>query len=93
MREPCYKCRYEHKPIDTEPCEHCSDEYMNSGDHPAFEYSKKQTHYDEIHAMSVEELAWELCRIIRMPFYKDDSEIDAYEVDCWARWLRQEAGE
>ena len=51
----------------------------------------KKTHFDEIKGMSEEELAWELCRIIRMPFYKDDSEIDAYEVDCWAKWLKQEA--
>jgi hypothetical protein len=46
---------------------------------------------DRIRAMTDEELAWELCRIIRMPFYKDDGEIDAYEVDCWAKWLKQEA--
>lgn len=49
------------------------------------------THADRIRSMTDEELAWELCRIVRMPFYKDDSEIDAYEVDCWAKWLKQEA--
>ncbi len=54
---------------------------------------KALTHADRIRAMTDEELAWELCRIIRMPFYKDDSEIDTYEVDCWAKWLKQEASE
>ena len=53
----------------------------------------KKTHFDEIREMDVEELAWELARICRMPFYKDDSEIDGYEVDCWAKWLKQEANE
>jgi len=48
---------------------------------------------DAIRAMTDEELAWELCRICRMPFYKDDSEIDEYEVDCWAKWLKEEADE
>ena len=51
------------------------------------------TKADKIRSMTDEELAWELCRIIRMPFYKDDSEIDTYEVDCWAKWLKQEASE
>ena len=50
----------------------------------------KQTNADRIRAMTDEELAWELCRILRMPFYKDDSDIDEYEVDCWAKWLKQE---
>lgn len=49
------------------------------------------THGDELRSMTDEELAWELCRICRMPFYKDDSEIDEYEVDCWAKWLKEEA--
>lgn len=49
------------------------------------------TNADRIRAMTDEELAWELARICRMPFYKDDSEIDGYEVDCWAKWLKQEA--
>lgn len=51
---------------------------------------KKKTHFDELQGMSAEELAWELARICRMPFYRVDSEIDEYEVDCWAKWLRQE---
>lgn len=97
MREPCYKCKFENKPIDKEPCEHCSDEYMNSGDHPAFEYSKKQTHYDEIRAMSIEELAE----------WVDHIQADAYErgmmetpvVDYpnvysdWLAWLEKEVDE
>lgn len=49
-----------------------------------------KTKADRIRAMTDEELAWELARICRMPFYKDDSEIDEYEVDCWANWLKQE---
>lgn len=48
------------------------------------------TNADRIRAMADEEMAWELARICRMPFYKDDSEIDEYEVDCWANWLKQE---
>lgn len=52
-----------------------------------------KTNADRIRAMTDEELAWELCRICRMPFYKDDSEIDGYEVDCWAKWLKQEVKE
>lgn len=51
---------------------------------------KPRNHFEEIKAMSMEEMAWELCRICRMPFYKDDSEIDTYEVDCWAKWLKEE---
>ena len=50
---------------------------------------KPMTNADRIRAMSDEELAWELARICRMPFYKDDSEIDGYEVNCWAKWLKQ----
>lgn len=57
MREPCYKCKFEHKPIDIEPCEHCSDEYMKSGDHPAFQWAKSPTNADRIRAMTDEELA------------------------------------
>ena len=49
-----------------------------------------RTNADRIRSMNDEELAWELARICRMPFYKDDSEIDGYEVDCWAKWLKQE---
>lgn len=52
---------------------------------------KPITNADRIRTMSDEELAWELARICRMPFYKDDSEIDGYEVDFWAKWLKQEA--
>lgn len=55
--------------------------------------TKPITKADRIRSMTDEELAWELCRIVRMPFYKDDSEIDAYEVDCWAKWLKQEVSE
>ena len=51
---------------------------------------KPITNGDHIRTMNDEELAWELARICRMPFYKDDSEIDEYEVDCWAKWLKQE---
>lgn len=51
---------------------------------------KPITNADRIRAMTDEELAWELARICRTPFYKDDSEIDEYEVDCWAKWLKQE---
>lgn len=54
---------------------------------------RKTTNADRIRAMSDEELAWELARICRMPFYKDDGEIDTYEVDCWAKWLKQEVKE
>lgn len=31
MREPCYKCKFEHKPIDIEPCEHCSIVFQEEG--------------------------------------------------------------
>lgn len=49
------------------------------------------TNADRIRSMTDEELAWELARICRMPFYKDDSEVDEYEVDCWAKWLKHGA--
>lgn len=49
-----------------------------------------KTNADRIRSMNDEELAWELARICRMPFYKDDNEIDGYEVDCWAKWLKEE---
>lgn len=48
------------------------------------------TNADRLRSMTDEELAWELCRICRMPFYTDDSEIDEYEVECFAKWLKQE---
>lgn len=98
MREPCYKCRFEHKPIDTEPCAYCSDEYMNSGDHPSFQWSKKRTHYDEIHAMNAEELAEYLAERSVAPSCTGKCHKD-YEVygeqrtfchNCWLDWLRQE---
>ena len=57
MREPCYKCKFEHKPIDREPCEHCSDVYIKTGDHPAFQYAKPTTQYDRIISKTPEELA------------------------------------
>lgn len=60
---------------------------------PQYELVPRKTHYDLLIRMTPEELAWEICRICRMPFYKDDSEIDEYEVDCWAKWLKQEAKE
>ena len=52
--------------------------------------NNQKTNADRIRSMSNEELAWELCRIQRMPFYKDDNDIDEYEVDCWAKWLKEE---
>lgn len=57
MREPCYKCKFEHKPIDREPCEHCSDEYIKSGDHPAFQWAKRPTNYERLIRKTPEEMA------------------------------------
>jgi len=50
---------------------------------------KPRNRFEMLKSLSMEEMAWELCRICRMPFYKDDSEIDEYEVDCWAKWLKE----
>lgn len=60
---------------------------------PYAEERKPRNHFERLKAMSMEEMAWELCRISRMPFYKDDSENDEYEVDCWAKWLKEEVKE
>ena len=100
MREPCYKCKFEHKPIDIEPCEHCSDEYMKSGDHPAFQWAKSPTNADRIRAMTDEELAeW---------FYSGDFPWCNFEEDvvpcpyeempdpcehCLLEWLKEEVRE
>ena len=81
MREPCYKCKFEHKPIDIEPCEHCSDEYMKSGDHPAFQWAKSPTNADRIRAMTDEELADALSLVQR------NQKLDM----PWLDWLKQEA--
>lgn len=54
------------------------------------EERKPHNNFERLKSLSMEEMAWELCRISRMPFYKDDSEIDEYEVDCWAKWLKEE---
>lgn len=51
---------------------------------------KPRNKYEMLKTLSIEEMAWELCRIQRMPFYKDDNDIDTYEVDCWAKWLKEE---
>ena len=97
MREPCYKCKFEHKPIDQEPCEHCSDEYMKSGDHPAFQWAKSPSNADRVREMTDEELA-EWLKNIRYSWtclprdngnrcadFKDDCKA------CWLDWLKQEA--
>ena len=86
MREPCYKCKFENKPIDREPCEHCSDEYMKSGDHPAFQWAKSPTRADRIRRMTDEELAEFL--------YVKTCE-DGYPqfgtMQEWLDWLKQES--
>jgi hypothetical protein len=90
-------CRFEHKPIDTEPCEHCSDTYIKTGDHPAFQWSKALTNYDLLIRKSPDELAeW-------MAKYNDRSVVcpnfGAYDChtstckDCWLDWLKQEVSE
>ena len=88
MREPCYKCKFEHKPIDIEPCEHCSDVYIKTGDHPAFQHAKPTTNYDCIISKTPEELArW---------IWAVQSEIkheDLFSTDGWYVWLMQEAAE
>lgn len=85
MREPCYKCKFEHKPIDQEPCEHCSDEYMKSGDHPAFQWAKSPSNADRIRAMSDEELAEWLCDIAGwLPMYEG-------KMHPILDWLKQES--
>jgi hypothetical protein len=63
MREPCYKCKFEDKPITAEPCDHCSDVCIKTGDHPAFQYAKPITNYDRIISKTPEELAGWLDRI------------------------------
>lgn len=67
---------------------------LNSLPHvcPYAEERKPRNHFERLKAMNMEQMAWELCRICRMPFYKDDSEIDTYEVDCWAKWLKEACG-
>lgn len=102
MREPCYKCKFELKPIDQEPCEHCSDEYMKSGDHPAFRWAKSPTNYDRLRMMRVEELAklfagWiQDCGCNSVPckdLCKKDMDSDEVKpcADYWLDWLRQES--
>jgi hypothetical protein len=102
MREPCYKCKFEHKPIDQEPCEHCSDEYIESGDHPAFQWAKSSTNYDIIHSMNTEELAklfagWiQDCDCNSVPCKdrcKKDRDSDEVKpcTYYWLEWLRQES--
>ncbi len=66
-------------------------EFINKKQREKLGQLGKKTHFDEIKGMSEEELAWELARIRCMPFRRVDSEIDEYEVDCWAKWLKQEA--
>lgn len=82
MKGDCNICVNRKLPSDSATCVDCGLSRKNY---------KPLTNADRIRAMTDEELAWELARICRMPFYKDDSEIDEYEVDCWAKWLKQEA--
>ena len=44
IREPCYKCVFVDRRIDMEPCEYCSNEYFESGDHPAFKAAKPKNY-------------------------------------------------
>lgn len=98
MREPCYKCKFEHNPIDREPCEYCSDEYMSSGDHPAFQWAKSPTRAERIRAMTDEELA---DFIARQRFSAVNQIADKLGIDVTKEfivcrknaldWLRQEA--
>lgn len=86
MREPCYKCKFEHRPIEREPCEYCSDEYIKSGDHPSFQWAKSPTNYVRLHTMNIEELARELCYV--------ETGVTTYSEQIylhWLDWLKQEA--
>lgn len=85
MREPCYKCKFEDKPITAEPCDHCSDVYIKTGDHPAFQYAKPITNYDRLIRKTPEELAGWLSRPPGTWVYKSKTE--------WLDWLKQEATE
>lgn len=97
MREPCYKCKFEHKPITAEPCDHCSDVYIKTGDHPAFQYAKPITNYDCIIRKTPEELAdW----ISNVPYREGDvcppthkCSLDMSCEKCWLAWLQKEASE
>ena len=94
MRKPCHKCKFKYKPIDQEPCKHCSDEYIKSGDHPAFQWAKSPTNYDLLIRKTPEELA---------EWFNTMNGIDKICPDygahncqescrkCWLNWLEQEA--
>lgn len=98
MKEPCYKCKFEHKPIDREPCEHCSDTYIRTGDHPAFQWSKALTNYERLIRKTLEEMAEFLnqdgdCPPERMfPDSCPNCDRVTPKVchDCWLDWLKQE---
>jgi hypothetical protein len=86
MREPCYKCKFEDKPITAEPCDHCSDVYIKTGDHPAFQYAKPITNYDRIISKTPEELAeWieDIAPHQSFAFFLNGK--------TWLDWLKQEA--
>lgn len=85
----CYNCIY----LDAEN-HYCKRKVHNvPGVCPYAEERPPRNNYERMKAMSMEQMAWELCRICRMPFYKDDSEIDTYEVDLWAKWLKEKMSE
>lgn len=95
MREPCYKCKFEHKSIDREPCDHCSDVYIKTGDHPAFQYAKPATNYDRIIRKSLEELSEFIEKLTKglivPPGCPKAGCKSEYCQKCWLDWLKEEA--
>lgn len=56
MSGTCFECKFMRQRTDLEPCEHCTNVFAMTGTHPNFEPRKPITHYDEIRAMSIEEI-------------------------------------
>lgn len=48
--DPCYACKFSCRPVDWEPCSHCSDVYLETGTHPSFERAKpcESCHWDGV---------------------------------------------
>ena len=53
---------------------------------------RKKTHYDEVRAMSVEEMADWLGSIIQ-EWFCGTAEVNGEVIDSWLEWLKQEVEE
>jgi hypothetical protein len=72
-----------------EPCEHCSDVYIKTGDHPAFQSAKPITNYERLIRKTPEEMAaW----IADHPVVSEYDENNP-QHKAWLDWLKQEVDE